>query len=237
MEQVTIEVSGFILKKEFLSSILFNVLDDTMVLENKKPFPGYFGQNLPDTDDPRSVFLILQETSSPETVGRWASEINKIEPHACIANFAELFMGNELFPAIRIHGLDCFAKIGELQMLLQKAGARFRKARKIEQEGLIKVHKTFLLKETGKGKYLDETDPAKMYFTLSRFVTWQDFETITQRVKNNCSNPVFDAAQGGLHRFRGYEEIVRIYSPNQRMALLEELPELYEQVIQHHHLF
>jgi hypothetical protein len=100
---------------------------------------------------------------------------------------------------------------------------------------LIKVHKTFLLQETEEGKYFDVTNDAKMYFALSRFISWQDFEAITRQVKNNCRNPVFDAALGGLYRYRGYEEIVRVYSPHQREVLMKELPDLYEEHMRHHY--
>lgn len=235
MEHPVLEISGFILKKEFLSTIRFNVLEDTLVLENKKPFPGYFGNNLPDTEEPRSVFLVLQEAASPELVGRWIATVKKREKHTCYGNYAELIIGNEVFSSIRLLGLDCFSRIGELQGTLQKEGVKFRKVRPIEQEGLIKVHKTFLLQETEEGKYLDVKDNAKMYFTLSRFISWQDFEAITRQVKNNCRNPVFDAALGGLYRYRGYEDIVRIFSPHQREALMKELPGLYEVVMRHHY--
>jgi len=235
MKPASLEISGFILKKEFLSTIRFNVLEDTLVLENKKPFPGYFGHNLPDTEEPRSVFLILQETASPELVGRWITTIKKKEQHTCYGNYAELIIGNEQFSSIRVLGLDCFSRIGELQALLLKEGVKFRKVRTIDQEGLIKVHKTFLLQETEEGKYLDVTNDAKMYFALSRFISWQDFEAITRQVKNNCRNPVFDAALGGLYRYRGYEEIVRVYSPHQREVLMKELPDLYEEHMRHHY--
>lgn len=235
MEQSVLEISGFILKKEFLSTIRFNVLEDTLVLENKKPFPGYFGDNLPDTEEPRSVFLVLQETASPELVGRLITNVKKREKHTCYGNYAELMIGNEVFSSIRVLGLDCFSRIGELQAALQKEGVKFKKVRTIEQEGLIKVHKTFLLQETEEGQYLDVKDNAKMYFTLSRFISWQDFEAITRQVKNNCRNPVFDAALGGLYRYRGYEEIVRIFSPHQRETLRKELPGLYEVAMRHHY--
>lgn len=231
------EVSGYILKVEKLTSIRHHILEGTLVFESSQPYPGYFGENLPDTEKPRSIFLVLKEKSTPEQTGRWIRSVKKPEQHACQANYAELIITYDHYYCIRIKGLDCFANIGRIQKSLQHEEVKFGKYSDIDQDGLIKVYKTFLVTEDGHHIYHDLSDPDTFYFPIPVHLNWNDFLKITQQVKNNIDNRNFDAALGILFRYEGLEDIVRIYNPafTEKRTLL--ICALYLEAIRHYSAF
>ena len=60
----TIETMGSIAKVEKLETLNNNILENTLVLEEIEPFPGYHGANLPTGYNPTAVYLVLKKKVS-----------------------------------------------------------------------------------------------------------------------------------------------------------------------------
>ena len=79
---------------------------NTLVLENLEPFPGYHGENLPLDTKPDSIFLITDRQYVAESIFRLSAPMcsyAKIEFDACPA---EIFINNTQFYGIRIKELN-----------------------------------------------------------------------------------------------------------------------------------
>jgi hypothetical protein len=226
-----LENAGYILKKERLSAITSNILPNTLVLENAAPYPGYHGKNLPSESIPRSIFLVLKETSSTEEIARISKKISTYKEHTCTSNYAEISIYNDLYPCIRIKGLSCFEKIPEIQTCFQDEGLKYKKAKPINEEGLIKVHKVFRISIEEDGLYRDEFEKEKCYFTLQHALKWEEFETITRMVKNNLLDRNFDVALGCMMRFKEIEDIVRVYDKKKSPERIKMIHEQYNHEI------
>ncbi|MFP4059306.1 MAG: hypothetical protein ACOCXD_01665 [Bacteroidota bacterium] len=224
-----LELSGIIRKTEDLISLDNNIKKGTLVLESNKPFPGYYhGFELPDTEKPRSIFLIIKNVSTPEEISRITTIVKKREiQHNCIANYAEIQLGNYMFPSIRVKNIDCFARISEIQHAFEKEGIVFSKHEKINQKGLIKLHKVFLLSQVEDEIYFDMDEHDIAYLKTNHFLTWPEFEKITYRVKNNLDKSNFDAATASFFRYHGFEELVRVYSKGRNIETLHKILKKY----------
>ncbi len=206
-----IETSGYIIKKEKVTTIESNIKTNTLVLENSEPYPGYHGKNLPMESIPRSIFLVLAEASSPIEIARVSAAISRRKTHTCYSNYAEIRIFNHVYPCIRVKGLTCFQNIPEIQQCFLDEGMHFRKALPIREYALIKVYKVFDVTIGENGLYHDRREAEKYYFNFPKYVEWDEFEQVITKVKHNLSDNNFDVAMGCLFRYTGVEEIVRVY--------------------------
>ena len=224
-----LEISGVIRKTEDLISLDNNIKEGTLVLESNKPFPGYYhGFKLPDTEKPRSIFLVLKNISTPEEILRLATSIKKRRTsYTCTANYAEIQVDRSIYPAIRVKGIDCFAKITEIQNCFEEEGLQFHKHEKINQKGLIKLYKVFLLTQVEENIYFDMDENDIAYLKTNHFLPWPEFERITYWVKNNLEKSNFDAATASFFRHHGFEELVRVYNKGKDMETLNKILSKY----------
>ena len=227
MEKITtISTTGNITKVELLHTLKSNILENTFVLENFEPFPGYHGKNAPSSLEPRHLFLVTRKTYSYEEICRVSKKIRS----NCQAKFgarpADLFIFNQKLSAIRIKELDSFEKIPELQRWYMNEGILFMKRKNFNSEGIIKVMKHFELSEVEEGIYKDNENPLMCYFQVPVNLSWKVFEKITYSIKNNISNSNFDAAQGVIY-LKDIVDIVRIYMKDLEGGFLKELQTLY----------
>ena len=72
-----IETMGSISKVEKLKTLDNNILENTLVLEEIEPFPGYHGANLPTGYNPRAIYLVNKKKHSTVKILRMTQEIRK----------------------------------------------------------------------------------------------------------------------------------------------------------------
>ena len=142
-----IETIGYLQKKVALTTVGNSILANTFVLEALQPFPGYFGENLPDATQPRSLFFVLKTPYSFEELAHIIKRIKIELPHEYNATVASIFLKSSTLPCIRIKYLQRFTFISELQTLLQKYGIKFHASCHLETKALVKVEKTFYIRE------------------------------------------------------------------------------------------
>lgn len=211
MEVVDFQTRGRIIKEEKIKSLTDRILNNTLVFENYEPFPGYFGINLPEADKPRSIFLVLSKEYDTLFLSRAMQQVGKERKHTCDGASCFIETRNHRYCCIRINNLSCFAEIPLIQEIFQKMGIEMMKYKAIDEDALILVDKTFVLKCIDNGIYSDLDDGMKFYFELPFELKWNDFKVITKNVKNNISNNIFDAAIGFVWLRAGLVDMIRIY--------------------------
>ena len=133
---------------------------------------------------------------------------------------------------IRIKGFEKLSSLVSLIDEFAKWDIRIDKQNHVQEySGLIKIFKFFELREIEDGEWIDLKNEKLSYFRLKKFISWEEFERITIKLKNNIENNLFDAAQGVLYIDNSIVDIVRIYSEHIDKARLKKIKELYAKFI------
>lgn len=218
-----IESLGKIIKEETLQSVDYNVIQNTLVLENREPFPGYHGENLPFESKPESIFLITTRGYSPETVFRITQRLCKQHQMDFNACPAEITLFNNSYSAIRIRGLNTYTSIADIQGYYDDEGITFLKHKKIKGTGLIKIEKVFRLEIIEDYYYKDLDDEFTYYFAIPYQFGWNLFKKVTYIIKNNIENRNFDGALCFIY-LKEITDFIRIYANTDinRLKLIRE---------------
>ncbi len=221
----TIETLGYVLKETELATLKEGILSNTFVVEALHPYPGYHGANLPgNVDVAEFVFFITKSKYSVEKIFRAMQNINKYLDKNIDAAKAVVNIYNKDYPAIRIKNCSNIAEIKDVQLGLKSEGIKFAKKQKVKLTGLIKIHKPFYIEEVQKGIYQDLNDTDYSYVEIPTRIGWEEFRTITGRVKNASSEISFDAALGAIYRYKGVKDVVRVYTKeknNENLVMLK----------------
>lgn len=205
------ETLGSITKKETLATIEHDTVN-ALVLETRKPYPGYHGTTIPDHLKPLSLFLVTDKKYSGEHIIRATMAVKKNYPDHFDATPGLVAVFNALTPCIRIKDMASYVNIQALIGAYRKAGVEFMKDKVIEPfEGLIRIRKYFSLMEVDKGLYRDNEIPSMAYFEIPGLTSWEMFEDITLRLKPNVEYNNFDAALGVFFYPKGVIDAIRIY--------------------------
>jgi|WetSurSiteA1Bulk_404760.scaffolds.fasta_scaffold00034_10 hypothetical protein len=221
-KQHLIESLGYLLKEEVLQHVDHYVLQNTLVLENLEPFPGYHGENMPHDSKPDSIFLITNKQYPAETIFRISEQMCNYAGINFDACPAEIFTHNTQLYGIRIKGLNNYSLISELQGCYLDHGIKFMPGKKINYPGLISIHKVFSLERLADHVYKDLEDERTFYVTIPDHLNWSLFKTVTRNVKNNLDNSNFDCAAGYIF-LRKILEVVRIYAPRANVDRLQQI--------------
>ncbi len=227
MENITIEAFGSITKLEKLSSIKHNIISNSFVLESQEPFPGYYEKSMPRSLTPKSIFLVLKNGYDLEQVTRVSQIVREKMEKNCLPAFAEIHMTNSTYHAVRIIGLDCYYMIPDIQEAFAEEGIYFRKSKDIEKQMMIRIFKTFRVKEIKEGCYMDMDDKQMGYVELPSVPSWEKFEVLTRDVKNNLDNSNFDAALAMMYRHKGIIDLVRVYDSKIDTGRLDMIQKTY----------
>jgi hypothetical protein len=214
-----IQTIGSMAKEELLQNIESNVLPNTFVIENREPFPGYHGKNLPTEPIPDSIFFITQTVYTYEKILRLGQKIRKFMNLYFDACYAKICVFNDTYHAIRIRDIDNYTVIQEIQQYFLDEGVKYKKNKKIETHGIIQLRKHFDIKYIGDNIYTDNRDDSMYYLAIPYQLSWSLFRDVTKKIKNNIDNSNFDAALGSFY-FRDIVEFIRIYAKNLDMERL-----------------
>ncbi len=229
MEQKPIlETRGVIIKEECVKSLISNVLPNTLVLESTESLPGYFGKNVPDLEKPRSVFIILDKKYDGFFIARKLQLISELKHHNCYGTFGHIRIKNKIIYCIRIKNLDCFESILEIQKELVNQGINMMKYQELEEYAIIHIHKSFLISLIADNIYMDLFENDRYYLKISRNMEWTDFKKITNMVKSNLENSMFDAAIGAIWTINNLIDVVRVYDQKQDLKRLGIIRQKYE---------
>lgn len=207
-EQLIIETIGTIEKKELLGPVGYNDL----VLESFAPFPGYHGTTVPDSDKPKSLFVITRSKYTEEKVIRATQKIKQDRKLHFDATPGLVTLYNMLNPCIRFKDVENYDQIPEILRAYNNEGIEFMTNRKVEPfTGIIKVKKYFLVRQLTETTYVDAENPNVYYFEIPVLLRFPQFEKITMDIKRNMEEANFDVALGTFYRKAGLIDIVRVY--------------------------
>lgn len=228
-----IETIGSITKMENLQSLEEDILENTLVLRNIDPFPGYHASagQTENSIKPVSVFIILRYRYAPEKINKLNKELIQNRYTRCYPSFGEIITRDSIYPCIRLKGIDNSGQIPSIQDYFVKNDIQLMSFRKIESPGRIKIFKTFRLMELNDGLYRDLNDGEKFYIRTPQPLNWKRFEYISRKIRYNLKNPNFDSALGVIYRFCGPEDVIRIYDHDKSTERALELKKLYTKEI------
>jgi hypothetical protein len=229
MEQnCVIETIGSITKMENVISMYTDILENTLVLQNIDPFPGYYiSKNLDHQNKPYSVFIILRYRYDPEKVNRIIQEMARNKIVSIYPSFGEIITSNAFLPCIRLKGIRESHLISEIQLFLKNHDLQMMPYQKVDCKARIKIFKTFRIIELTDGIYRDLMDGEKFYFKIPNSLNWKRFEYVTKKIRYNLKDKNFDAALGIIYRFCGTEDVIRIYDNNKTLERALNLKNLY----------
>ena len=224
--QKIIETMGSIAKVEKLETLNNNILENTLVLEEIEPFPGYHGANLPTGYNPTAVYLVLRKKVSTVKIMRITQQIHKYFKPGFDGTAAEICINNDVFNCIRLRNLDNYSLIPELQKNYMHEGLKFLKKKKIHGDGIIEIKKHFELEKLGDGVYKDLEDPLMYYLQIPAHLNWSVFLEITTSIKHNLDDLHFDGALGAIY-MKEITEVVRIFARDVGIEDLQKIREKY----------
>lgn len=233
MEPKTIiQTMGGVAKEESLFTLSSHIMQNTFVLENEEPYPGYHGINLPTDSKPISVFLMTKKQYSTEKILRINHKIKKYFDHPFDADPGLICINNDSIPCIRIRNLDNYDLVGDLQKCFFSEGISFLKQKNVKATGVITLKKVFNLELIEKGFYKDLDDDATYYIQISRQLSYQEFVKVIRSTRNNieAEKTNFDAALAAVYT-TDVLDLIRIYNKDASLANLKELKTAIEEEI------
>jgi len=225
------EFTGTVIKEETVKSLQKKTIPNTAVLEVEDSYPGYYG--LSDQPvQPNFIYLLTKKEYRFVEVKRLEKKIKTYCKDKFHISSANLEIQNKQWPAIRIKNLKTYDHLEDIMDFLQDEDVQFIQTKKvIELKSIIKTDKVFWIEEVSKGIYFDMDEKEIGYIRLPKQLKWKTFETVTFMVKNNWLGNGFDAALGHFKIQKGIEEVVRIYTRENSVELLETIREVYLRMI------
>lgn len=224
--QRIIETMGSIAKVEKLETLSANILENTLVLKEIEPFPGYHGANFPSGYNPTAVYLVLKKKVSTVKIMRLTRDIQKFLKHNFKGTAAEISINNDVFNCIRLRNFDNYAILPDLQKAYLHEGLKFMKTRKISGDGVIEIKKHFQLEQLEDDIYKDLEDPFMYYLNIPKHLNWSLFREITTSIKHNLDDLSFDAALGAIY-MKEITEVVRIFARDFKAEDLRKIRDRY----------
>mgnify|MGYP001811873883 CR=1 FL=1 len=213
-------------KVEKLVTLESNILQNTLVLEEVEPFPGYHGANLPSGYNPTAVYLIIKKKLSSINIIRITQEIRKYFKHDFDGTAANICINNDVYNAIRLRNLEDITILSELQKNYMYEGIKFLKKKSVKGDGIIELKKHFELEALGEGIYKDLEDPLMYYLRIPKHLSWQMFQEITTSIKHNQDNLNFDGALGSIY-MKEIIDVVRIFAKDMELKDLSTIRQQY----------
>lgn len=222
------EVFGTLSKTETVFTIDHKIMPGTLVFEALRPFPGYYSDS-PQSAKPVYLYLALEEQFTLIDIIR-ASQKVQLEfnsPFDAGKGFMEVH--NEKYNVLRIRHLRDYDLLEKLQQSFTDNGIRFlRKSKKLNDEKVkISIIKFFSLEEIAEGIFLDRREKNHAYIKIPQYLNWDQFDTVSNKVKYNWVESKFDAAKAVFYHEGELHEVVRIYSNKIGPEYLKELRKLY----------
>ena len=224
-----IETFGLLTKVEHVRSVDLHNHPNVLVLEITQPYPEYHGEYEPDTDAPRTTFLITREQYSVEHIVRLGYEARKVANHPIDVTPCRISIFADCYYAIRVRHVENFGMVKTLQEFFKSEGMSFLKYKPIDEAASIEIQKLFNVEEITDGIYQDLDEPGERYVALSERLDFGQFLKMTKAVKDSLADVEFDAALAVFYRKKGIVDAVRIFGPGIHLDGLRKIRDAYEE--------
>ncbi len=223
----TIRSVGTIVKKEKLASVENETNSKALILESFLPFPGYHGTTIPDHLEPESLFAVVKNNYSDEQIIRAIQTVKSKNNLLFDAAPGTIYLKNNPVTIIRFKELS-YSKIGEVIDGFVKAGIDFDRAKRVPPyDSIISIRKFFNLNKIGDGIFEDLDMKEFFYLQVVGNPEWDKFDSITNSIRYNIEDLVFDAAKLSVYDSTGLVDFVRIYDKNRYTDKLAHVRKCY----------
>jgi hypothetical protein len=220
------EYLGKIIIEENINTVNENKLSGTFVINVPMPFEHYYGM-FTTIDKPASIIFITKSANSFEKILRVTNRINNKYNLDLDGAKCEVTIGSRKLNGIRVKGIFKFSKIAQIQNYYHEVGYEFAKSEKfMDIQALIRINRFFYLTELKNGIYQSQKYSPMFYLEIPRYMSWDEFKTITIEIKQNISENI-DIAKGIFYRKHGITEMLRIIKPMATVELLEMIQQKY----------
>jgi hypothetical protein len=221
------KVYGCIYKKEFLSTVVKNILPGSFVVKIWRPFHG-LQDKMALRNIPEFYFMVMDEDYPLDLIVTAAEKI-KQDPDKCFdAVEGNIYVAGRTHPVIRIKIFEKSCLIKDIQQLFVDHGFHVSMQMiSIKEKGVIKLKKYFTLEEAGEGIYFDRVTPELAYFKLPQQIEWDLFEEITKRIKVNVALGDFDTAMGAFHIGDEVVYIIRVLKAQRNLRGIDLIKQDY----------
>ncbi len=222
------EVFGTLTKTETVFTIDQKIIPGTLVFEALKPFPGYYSDS-PTGAIPVYMYLALEEQYELEDILRASQKVQLEFDVRFDAGKGFLQIYDTKYNVLRVRHLKDYNLLEKLQRSFTENGIRFLHKSKKYKDELVKIRiiKFFSLEEIAENIYLDKREKNHAYFEIPRYLNWNEFEALNNKVKYNWVESKFDAAKASFYYEGELHEVIRIYSDKIGPEYLQELRKLY----------
>ena len=211
MDKKVIKSTGLISKEELVASTGMLTDSKYLILEAAQPYPGYHGENLPEVYDPESFFIVTKGSYNDEKIVRAIMDAKKIVRFSFDGAPGTIITQQDHYNVIRIRHIKA-PNIPSLLDALQKHGIELMKNKKQNRvSAILKIRKFFNIEEITEGIYEDKDQKLLSYLTIPRYLSWDDFKSMTLNLKYNLEDNNFDAALGHIYYEGALIDVVRIY--------------------------
>lgn len=222
------EYFGSLEKIEEFSTLSQNIVPGSLVFESLSPFMGYYNDLVKD-NNPLYVYIIINRTYAVFDVVRALQKVNAELDYKIDAAKAFVKFNDRSYNAIRVRHLQSYENVREIQEAFIRNGISLLLTN--DHQKKVSVHvslkKVFCLSNISGNLYLDACEENHAYLEIPKTLSFDEFVTVTQKVKNNWLESKFDAALGYFMRKEEVVEFVRIYSDKLDEDSLLKIQELY----------
>lgn len=223
----TKELIGKIIIQENIDTINENKIPKTFVINVPDPFKHYYGR-FTEVEKPNSIIFVTKTPNSFEKILRVTKKINKQHHLKLDGAKCEVTIGARKLNGVRVKGINRYHEIEKIQAYYAQEGYDFAKSEKFDDtEALIRINRFFRIEKIEKGIFKSKNDSDVFYIEVPRYMSWQEFKTITYEVKHNITDSNYDIAKGIFYTKGGIVEMMRVVKPKATIDLLKSIQQKY----------
>ena len=222
-----LEYIGKIIKQENIDTVDENKIPNTFVINVPDPYKNYYGR-FTEVEKPKSIIFVTKTPNSFEKILRVTKGINKKYGLNLDGAKCEVTIGSRKLNGVRVKGINRYPEIAQIQQYYANEGYDFAKSEKFHDvDALIRINRFFNIEKLDEGIFKSNIEDDVYYITVPRYMTWEEFRTITFEIKNNVSDKNYDIAKGVVYLNGGIKEFLRISKPKATLELLKQIQQKY----------
>lgn len=228
----SLEYLGKIIKQENIDTVDENKLPKTFVINVPNPHNSYYSR-FTDVEKPDSIIFVTKTPNSFEKTLRVTNGINKKFGLNLDGAKCEITIGSRKLNGIRIKGINRYPEIIKIQQYYSDEGYEFAKNEKFKDtDSLIRINRFFNVEKLAEGIFKSNIEDDVYYAVIPRYMSWDEFRTITFEIKNNISDKNYDIAKGIVYIHGGVKEVLRIVKPKYTLESLQLIQQKYIEKLQ-----
>lgn len=229
------EVFGTLEKLEQFNTLSQNVLSGSLAFESPSPFWGYYSDDPHDYNSPLYIYLAVLPVYTVFDIGRAFQKVRGEFDIDLDVALADIKFNDRHFSVIRVRHLKDYSRIKDIQSSFINHGISMLISPSHHWQNLtvhVKLKKVFGVKPLSDSIYIDMFEPNHAYIEIPKKLGFEEFVSLTQKVRNNWLGYKFDAALGAFLQEQKVIEVVRIYSEHLDIETLNGIQKLYLQKLE-----